>query len=66
MTRWLLKADIAKTQVTENNNQTASDYVEKNQSVDQPVPMKYDPQNTWDRQQEDDKVKVKLQEEQGN
>lgn len=61
MTRWLLKADIAQTEVIENNNQKTSDYIEKNQSVDQQVSMKYDPQNTYEGQEETNKVNVELQ-----
>ena len=69
MSRWLIatiNCEIAPTEVTKTSNQTVYDYIGKNEDVEQHVPTEYNPQDVWDRQQEDNKVKVKLQEEQEN
>ena len=55
MSRWLIKADIAPTGVIINNNQTVVDELQKDQSVEQQVPMKYD-KNTYEGQEEKNKL----------
>ena len=60
MSRWLIKADIAKTQVIENNNQTVVDVLEKNQAEEQQTPMCYD-KNTYEGQEEKNKLIVEME-----
>lgn len=55
MTRWLLKADIAPTQVTEDSNQTVVDKLEKDQSEEQYTSMQYD-KNDYQGQEEKNKL----------
>lgn len=55
MSRWLIKADIAPTGVIINNNQTVVDELQKDQSVEQQVSMKYD-KNTYEGQEEKNKL----------
>ena len=60
MTRWLIKADIAPTQVTESTNQNEVDKLEKDQATEQQVSMKYD-KNTYEGQEEKNKVEVEME-----
>lgn len=59
MSRWLIKSDIAPTQVTTTNNQTVVDVIEKNQCEEQQTPMTYD-KNTYEGKEEKNKVNVAL------
>ena len=47
MSRWLIKADIAQTEVTEISNINEVDRSHKDQSEEQQVSMKYDPKDTY-------------------
>lgn len=60
MSRWLIKADIAQTEVTEISNINEVDRSHKDQSEEQHTSMQYD-KNDYQGQEEKNKLIVEME-----